>query len=98
MSDSLRISSHWSSENTATAVLMGFPGGSTVQSPSAVQELQEALVQPLGREGPWRGHGTHSSVLAWRTARTEELILTWQRRPLQTLIAAGTVINTLRIN
>ena len=52
MSDSLRIGSQWSSENTATALLMGFPGSSTVQSPSAVQELQEALVQPLGREGP----------------------------------------------
>ena len=30
----------------------GFPGGSVVKTPPAVQEPQETRVQPLGREDP----------------------------------------------
>ena len=39
----------------------------------AVQELQETGVPSLGQEDPLEeGVATHSSVLAWRTPRTEE--------------------------
>ena len=38
-----------------------------------LQELQETGVPSLGREDPLEeGVATHSSVLAWRTPRTEE--------------------------
>ena len=33
-------------------VLLGFPGGSVVKNLPAVQEMQETLVQFLGREDP----------------------------------------------
>ena len=39
----------------------------------AVQEMQEAWVQSLGREDPLEEDmATHSSVLAWRIPWTEE--------------------------
>ena len=39
----------------------------------AVQETQEMQARPLGGEDPLEeGMATRSSVLAWRTARTEE--------------------------
>jgi len=42
----------------------GFPGGSVVKNPPAMQELQ---VRPLGQEDPLEdGKATHSSILAWR--------------------------------
>ena len=35
--------------------------------------MQETWVQSLGWEGPLeKGKATHSSILAWRTPRTEE--------------------------
>ena len=34
---------------------LGFPGGSVVKNPSAVQELQEMQACSLGREAPLRG-------------------------------------------
>ena len=41
-----------------------------VKSPSAMQEIQ---VQSLDQEDPLeKGMATHSSILAWRTPRTEE--------------------------
>ena len=41
-----------------------------VKNPPAVQEAQ---VQSLGQEDPLeKGIATHSSILAWRLARTEE--------------------------
>ena len=50
-----------------------FPSGSTVKSPPAVQEVQEAWVQSLGHEDPLEeGMTTHSSILAWRIPWTEE--------------------------
>ena len=52
--------------------MMGFPGGSAVKNPPAMQELQETWVQSLGWEDPLEeGIATHSSLLAWRIPRTE---------------------------
>ena len=46
---------------------MGFPGGTVVMNPPAMQEMQETWVQSLGQEDPLEeGMATHSSVLAWR--------------------------------
>ena len=43
---------------------MGFPGGSAVKNPPAVQETR---VQTLGQEDSLKeGMETHSSILAWR--------------------------------
>ena len=58
--------------------LWGFPGGSAVKSPPAVQETQERRAQSLGREDRSihpreEGMATHSSILfAWRIPWTEE--------------------------
>ena len=51
----------------------GFPGGSAVKNPPAMQELKETWVQSLGREDPLEeGTATHSSIVAWRIPWTEE--------------------------
>ena len=51
----------------------GFPGGSGVKNPLAVQEMQEMRVRSLGREDPLEEDmATHSSVLAWRIPWSEE--------------------------
>ena len=51
----------------------GFPGGSVVKNPPAIQELQEMHVRFLGWEDPLEeGMTTHSSILAWRIPWTEE--------------------------
>ena len=43
---------------------MGFPGGSVVKNPPAMQEM---CVESLGQEDPLeKGMATHSSILAWR--------------------------------
>ena len=53
--------------------MKGFPGGSTVKNPPAMQEMQETRVRSLGWEEPLEeGMATHSSILAWRTPWTEE--------------------------
>ena len=41
----------------------------TVKNLPAMQETQD---QSLGQEDPLKGMATYSSVLAWRTPRTEE--------------------------
>ena len=49
---------------------MGFPVGSMVKNPPA---MQETWGQSLGDEDtPEEGMATHSSILAWRTRWTEE--------------------------
>ena len=49
---------------------LGFPGGSVVKSPPAVQET---WVRSRGWEHPLeKGMATHSSILAWRIPWTEE--------------------------
>ena len=48
----------------------GFPGGSEVKHPPAMQEMQ---VQFLGQEDPLEKEmATHSSILAWEIPWTEE--------------------------
>ena len=52
---------------------MGFPGGSVVKNPPAMQETQEMQVQSLGQEDPLEKEvATHSSILAWEIPWTEE--------------------------
>ena len=49
---------------------MGFPGGSVVKNPSA---MQETWAQSLGQEDPLEeGMATQSIILAWRISWTEE--------------------------
>ena len=51
----------------------GFPGGSGVKNPSAMQEMQETQVQSLGQEDPLEeGMATRSGILAWRIPWTEQ--------------------------
>ena len=47
-------------------VKKGFPGGSGVKNPLAMQETQETWVCSLSQEDPLEeGMATHSSVLVW---------------------------------
>ena len=51
-------------------VAEGFPGGSVVKNPPAVQEIR---VGSLGQEEPLEEEmATHSSILAWEIPWTEE--------------------------
>ena len=51
-------------------VMLGFPGGSIIKNPPAVQEMQ---VRSLGQEDPpEKEMATHSSTLAWKIPWTEE--------------------------
>ena len=51
----------------------GSPGASVVKTRLPMQETQEAGVQSLGQEDPLEEEmAIHSSILAWRTPRTEE--------------------------
>ena len=52
----------------------GFLHGSVVKNLPAMQETQEMRVRWIPEPGrsPGGGHGDHSSVLAWRTPRTED--------------------------
>ena len=53
--------------------MMGFPGGSAVKNPPAMQELQQTKVGSLGWEDPLEeGMTTHASILAWRIPWTKE--------------------------
>ena len=48
----------------------GFPGGSVVKNPPA---MQETWVESLGQENPLEEEmATHSSVLAWKILWTEK--------------------------
>ena len=48
-------------------IVRGFPGGSMVKNPSAMQEAQETQVRSLGREDPLaKAMATRPSLLAWR--------------------------------
>ena len=52
---------------------LGFPGGSAVNNPPAMQESQETQVPSLGQEDALDGGmATHSSILAQRTPWSEE--------------------------
>ena len=50
--------------------LVGFPGSSAGEE-SACKAGDPSLIPGLGRS-PGRGHGNHSSILAWRIPGTEE--------------------------
>ena len=53
--------------------MVGFPSGSVVKNPPAMQEMQEMWVRSLGREDPLEEEmATHSSILAWEIPGTEE--------------------------
>ena len=53
--------------------LLGFPDGSAVKNPPAVQESQETQVRFLCQEDPLEeGMATHSSNFAWKISWTEE--------------------------
>ena len=48
--------------------VLGFPCGSAVKNPPAVQEMQETFVGSLGWENSLEeGMETHSNILAWRS-------------------------------
>ena len=52
---------------------VGFPNGSAVKNPPAMQEMKETWARPLGQEDPLEeGMATHSSILAWIIPWTEE--------------------------
>ena len=52
---------------------MGFPGGSAVKNPPAMQKLKETRVQSLGQEDPLeKDMAIHFSILAWRIPWMEE--------------------------
>ena len=52
---------------------MGFPGGSVIKNPPAMQERQETRVQSLGQEDPLEKEvANRPSILAWRIPWTEE--------------------------
>ena len=56
-----------------TTLLWGFPGGSAVKNPPAMQESQETQVQFWDWEDPLEeGMATHSSIISWRILWTEE--------------------------
>ena len=60
----------WRKEWLPTPVFLGFPGAQLVKNLPAVRGTQ---VGSLGWEDPLeKGMATHSSVLAWRIAWTEE--------------------------
>ena len=51
----------------------GFPHGSALKKPHAMQETQETQVRSLGQEDPLEERmTTRSSILAWRIPWTEE--------------------------
>ena len=53
--------------------MWGFPGGSTIKNPPAVQEKQETLIGSLGQNNPLEQEiATDSSILAWEILGTEE--------------------------
>jgi len=52
---------------------MGFPSGSVVKNPSAMQETQETWVCSLGGEGSLeKGMAPDSNILAWKIPWTEK--------------------------
>ena len=56
------------------SIILGFPDGSAVKNPPAMQEVQELQVQSLGRDDPLEeGMATHSSIPARIIPWTEEL-------------------------
>ena len=64
---------------------LGFPYGSAVKNPPAMQEPQETQVRSLGWEDPLEeGMAAHSSTLAWRIHGQRSLVgySPWGRKEL----------------
>ena len=52
---------------------MGFPSGSVIKNPPAMQESQETQVRSMGQEDPLEDEmATHSNILVWRISWTVE--------------------------
>ena len=63
---------------------IGFPGGSAVKNAPAVQEMQEACLQPLSWEGPLEEElASCSSILAWKISRAMSHGVTKSQTPLK---------------
>ena len=45
------------------AISLGFPGGSAVKNPPAMEKTQQTWVRPLGQEDPWRRKWQPTPVL-----------------------------------
>ena len=60
---------------TSSPHFLGFPGGSAVENPPAVQETRERWVQSLDQEDPLEKEmATPLSIPAWEIPWTEELV------------------------
>ena len=68
--------------------------GASVKNPLATQEMQEILVQSLGRRDPLEMEmANNSNILAWKIPRTEEP--GWlQSTELQSQVQQGTHMHT----
>ena len=65
------------------ALPLGFPGGSAVKNPPAVQKTQETRVLWLGWEDPLEeGMATHSSILAWISHGQGSRVSPWGHKEL----------------
>ena len=54
-------------------MILGFPVGSAIKNPPAMQEMEETQVQSLDQEDPPEQEmATHSNILAWEIQWTEE--------------------------
>ena len=54
-------------------ITYGFPEGSAVKNPPAVQEMKGSRVGSLGQEDPLeKKMASYSSILDWKIPRTEE--------------------------
>ena len=52
---------------------VGFPNGSAVKNPPAMQEMKETWARPLGQEDPLEeGMATHSSLPPWKVPWTAD--------------------------
>ena len=57
-------------------VIWGFPSGSGVKNPTAMQEMQQTKVRSLGWEDPLEeGMTTHSSIPTWKISWTERSLV-----------------------
>ena len=53
--------------------IMGFPAGTVIKNPSAMQDAQEIWVRSLSQGNPLASEmATRSSILAWKIPWTEE--------------------------
>ena len=58
---------YWGCFSIHPKIVVGFPSGSVIKNPPAMQESQETQVRSMGQEDPLEeGMATHSSILARR--------------------------------